>query len=125
MFTPASIFKENFRRSIEAWGYHGFLPKKKKSKGDKDLGNNVRNYYAELREVLASYCKATPHLEGIVLPIGPTGKMKADIITCVLFIIQDMQEGDMLCGRYAPIQAISTATVVHVMFHGRTLIIQM
>ena len=75
-------------------------PKEKKSKADKELGNNIRNYHAELREVLASYRTATPHLEGIVLPIGPRGKMKVDIITCVLFIIQDMQEGDMLCGRY-------------------------
>ena len=99
MFTPA-IFKETFRRSIKAWGYHGFLPKKKKSMGDKELGNNIRNYHAELREVLASYRNSTPHLKGIVLPIGPQGKMKVDIITCVLFIIQDMQEGDMLCGRY-------------------------
>jgi hypothetical protein len=100
MFTPA-IFKETFWRSVKAWGYHGFLPKKKKSKGDKDLGNNIRNYHAELREVLASsFRNAKPHLEGIVLPICPRGKMKVDIITCVLFIIQDMHEGDMLCGRY-------------------------
>ena len=66
MFTPA-IFKETFRRSIKAWGYHGFLQKKKKSKGDKELVNNIRNYHAELREVLASFRNATPHLEGIVL----------------------------------------------------------
>ena len=78
--------------SIKAWGYHGFLPKKKKSKGDTELGNNIRNYHAELREVLASYCNATAHLEGVlVLPIGPTAKMKVDIIACVLFIIQDIQ----------------------------------
>jgi hypothetical protein len=30
MFTPA-IFTENFRRRIQAWGYHGFIPKSKKS----------------------------------------------------------------------------------------------
>jgi hypothetical protein len=30
MFTLA-IFKEKFRRSIDAWRYHGFLPKKKKN----------------------------------------------------------------------------------------------
>jgi hypothetical protein len=34
------------------------------------------------------------------LPIGPKSKICVDIVTCVLFIIQDMQEGDMLCGRY-------------------------
>ena len=99
MFTPG-IFKETFRRSIKAWGYHGFLPKKKKSEGDTELGNNIRNYHAELWEVLASYRNTAAHLESVVLSIGPTGKMKVDIIACVLFIIQDMQEGDMLCGRY-------------------------
>ena len=31
---------------------------------------------------------------------GPTGQMIVDVKTCILFIIQDMQEGDMLCGRY-------------------------
>jgi hypothetical protein len=28
--------------------------------------------------------------------------MCVDIVTCILFIIQDMQEGDMLCGRFGP-----------------------
>ncbi len=27
MFAPAANFKEEFRRKIQAWGYHGFLPK--------------------------------------------------------------------------------------------------
>ena len=38
----------------------------------------------------------------MTLPIGPNGHMSVDVITCILFIIQDMQEGDMLCGRYGP-----------------------
>jgi hypothetical protein len=28
--------------------------------------------------------------------------LTVDIKTCILFIIQDMQEGDMLCGRFGP-----------------------
>jgi hypothetical protein len=28
--------------------------------------------------------------------------MNVDIVTCILFVIQDMQEGDALCGRYGP-----------------------
>ena len=28
--------------------------------------------------------------------------MQVDIVTCILFIIQDMQEGDALCGRFGP-----------------------
>ena len=34
MFTPA-IFTETFRRTIQAWGYHGFLPKPKASSAQK------------------------------------------------------------------------------------------
>jgi len=101
MFTPA-IFTEKFRRTIKAWGYHGFLPKAKVGDNNrrKDMGDNVRNYHAELREVLASFRNSSKYLKGVMLPIGPERMMKVDIVTCILFIIQDMQEGDMLCGRY-------------------------
>ena len=102
MFTPA-IFTEKFRRSIKAWGYHGFLPKKKASSAQNKVlrqGDNLRNYHKELHAVLDSFRKCGPSLRDVYLPIGPKGKMKVDIVTCVLFIVQDMQEGDMLCGRF-------------------------
>ena len=35
-----------------------------------------------------------------MLPLGPTGSMCVDVVTCILFVIQDMQEGDALCGRF-------------------------
>jgi hypothetical protein len=50
MFTPA-IFTEKFRRSIKAWGYHGFLPKRKSSSAQKQtlrMGDAIRNYHKEL-----------------------------------------------------------------------------
>ena len=28
--------------------------------------------------------------------------LKCDIVTCLLYVIQDIQEGDSLCGRFAP-----------------------
>lgn len=102
MFTPA-IFTEQFRRSIKAWGYHGFLPKRKSSSAQNQVlrqGDNIRNYHAELDAVLESFRECSPRLRGIFLPIGPAGRLKVDIVTCLLFVIQDMQEGDMLCGRY-------------------------
>ena len=34
--------------------------------------------------------------------MGPKGFICVDIVTCILFVIQDMQEGDMLCGRFGP-----------------------
>ena len=102
MFTPA-IFKEKFRRTIQAWGYHGFLPKSKDSSAQnntKSQGNNVRDYHAQLYKVLESFTSAGPPLCNVTLPIGPTDSMCVDIVTCILCAIQDMQEGDMLCGRF-------------------------
>ena len=103
MFSPA-IFKEEFRRKIQAWGYHGFLPKAKLSSAQNQTsmkqGDNVRNYHSQLYAVLRSMTIAGPHLTNVSLPIGPNGIMKVDVITCILYVIQDMQEGDMLCGRY-------------------------
>ena len=104
MFTPA-IFKEKFRRSIKAWGYHGFLPKNTTSTAQnaiKKQGDNMRNYHQELEAVLTTFRESGPRLKGIILPIGSQGFIRVDIVTCVLFIIQDMQEGDQLCGRYGP-----------------------
>ena len=34
--------------------------------------------------------------------LGPTGSIHVDFVTCILFVIQDMQEGDVLCGCYGP-----------------------
>jgi len=106
MFTPA-IFKEECRRRIEFWGYHGFIPKRKDTQAETRLrqtGDNLRNYHAELKAVLSSLQTAAFHLKNVVLPIGPgpNPQMIVNIIPCILCIIQDMQEGDMLCGRYGP-----------------------
>ena len=104
MFTPA-IFTEPFRRTIKAWAYHGFLPKPNLSSAEnrmQDTGSNLRQYHQQLSTVLQSFQHSAHRLKDIVLPIGPTGSMRIDIVTCILFIIQDMQEGDALCGRYGP-----------------------
>ena len=102
MFTPA-IFTEKFRRTIKAWGYHGFLPKVKLSSAQnktQQQGDPIRNYHKQLRMVLATFNSANERLRNITLPLGPTKSICVDIVTCLLFVIQDMQEGDMLCGRY-------------------------
>jgi hypothetical protein len=104
MFTPA-IFAESFRRTIQAWGYHGFLPKPKTSSAQNQafkLGDNIRNYHAQLHTVLSSFRTSASRLTNVQLPLGPRGSMVVDIVTCLLFVIQDMQEGDSLCGRYGP-----------------------
>jgi len=104
MFSPA-IFKEKCRRQIKFWGYHGFLPKRKDTMAinqKRRMGDNIRNYHAELSVVLNSFSTSTVRLQNVWLPIGPSGSMQVNIICCILYIIQDMQEGDMLCGRFGP-----------------------
>ena len=104
MFTPA-IFKETFRRTIKAWGYHGFIPKSNLSSAEnktQETGNNLRQYHKQLSTVLQSFQNCAHRLKNILLPIGSQGRIRVDIVTCILFIIQDMQEGDALCGRFGP-----------------------
>ncbi len=93
MFTPA-IFTEPFRRTIQAWGYHGFLPKTKLSSAqnkNQHQGDNVRNYHAQLRAVLDTFRTVNERLLNVPLPIGAGGMLTVDVKTCILFIIQDMQ----------------------------------
>jgi hypothetical protein len=99
MFTPA-IFFERFWRCIKAWGYHGFMPKRKSSSAQNQVqhqGNSINNYHTELGGAHESFRECGPHLCGVVLPIGPSCYLRVDIVTCLPFVIQDMQEGDMLC----------------------------
>ncbi len=76
MFAPA-ISKEEFRRKIQASGYHGFLPKLKLSSAQNQTsmkqGDNIRNYHAQLHAVLSSFTAAGPHVTNVLLPIGPSG----------------------------------------------------
>ena len=53
-------------------------------------------------QVLHSFRTSESCLRGVMLPMGPTGVIVVDIVPCILFVIQDMQEGDMLCGRHGP-----------------------
>jgi len=105
MFTPA-IFKEKFRRTFAAWKFHGFLPKEKGSTAQnrrKKQGDNIRSYHAQLKEVLKTFVTADSRLRNVHLPIGPNGSLiQCDIKTCLLYVIQDIQEGDTLCCRYGP-----------------------
>lgn len=104
MFTPA-IYTATFRRTIQAWGYHGYLPKPKVSSAQNAVqrqGDNIRNYHAQLGTVLETFRTANERLRNVRLPLGHTGSIVVDVVTCILFVIQDMQEGDQLCGRFGP-----------------------
>ncbi len=99
MFTPA-IFAELFWRTIQAWGYHGgYLPKSKTSTAQNQTqlqGDNIWNYHAQLSKVLHSFTTSKSRLCGVTLPMGPTGVIIVDIVPCILYVIHDMQEGNML-----------------------------
>ncbi len=87
-------------------GYHGFLPKTKLSSArNKNLnqGDNVSNYHVQLSAVLETFRAANERLRNVTLLIGTGGMLTVDVKTCILFIIQDIQEGDMLCGRFGPL----------------------
>ena len=102
MFTFA-IFTEKFRRTIDAWKVLGYMPKSKMSSAERkgmDKGEGVRDYHVKLYQLLESYIKSADRLKNVVLPIGPHGSMLVDVICPILFIIQDMDEGDRLCARF-------------------------
>ena len=103
MFTPA-IFTESFWQTIQAWGYHGYLPKSKTSTAQNQIqqqGDNIWNYHSQLSKVLHSFRTSKSRLCGITLPMGPTGVIVVYIVHCILYVIQDMQEGNsMLCGQH-------------------------
>jgi hypothetical protein len=68
MFIPA-IFIEKFWRSIKAWGYHGFMPKRKPSSAQNQVqhqGNPIQNNHAELSGALDSFRECGPRLRGVV-----------------------------------------------------------
>ena len=70
-------------------------------KTNNKLGDNIRNYHAQLQVVLSSFRTSALRLQNVRLPLGPTGFMNVDIVSCrILFVIQDMR--DALCGRYGP-----------------------
>jgi hypothetical protein len=64
------------------------------------MGDAIQNYHKELDGLLESFWNCSAQSCGVYLPIGSKGQRCVDIVTCVLFIIQDMQEGDLLCGQY-------------------------
>jgi hypothetical protein len=102
--TPA-IFTEFFWCTIQAWGYHGYLPRNKTSTTQNQTqlqGDNIRNYHAQLSQVLHSFRTSESRLRRVTLPMSPTGVIIVDIVLCIFYVIKDMQEGDMLCGRYGP-----------------------
>jgi hypothetical protein len=66
------------------------------------LGDNIQNHHAQLQIVLSSYRTSSLRLQNVQLPLGLTGSMNVDIATSILIVIQDMQEGDALCGCYGP-----------------------
>ena len=78
IFTPA-IFAESFQRHIDAWGYHGFLPKLKTLSAQNQSiqpGDNMRNNHEQLDTVLRSFNTSQINLKNVWLPLGPKKQMQ-------------------------------------------------
>ena len=99
-----AIFKETFRRTMDAWFVLGYLPAFQHSSAFRTTmkpGEFLRGYHLQILAILASYFNSTIYLTDVELPIGPNGSlMTVNVICPVLFIIQDMEEGDRLSGRF-------------------------
>jgi hypothetical protein len=79
------------------------MPKRKSSSAQNKVqhqGNPIRNYHTELGGALESFWECVPRLHGVALPIGPSCCLPVYIVRCLLFVVQHMQEGDMLCGGF-------------------------
>ena len=97
------IFTEEFRRHLEAWFVLGYMPKPQGSSAEKvknETGRSMRDYHLQLKELLKSYKDTEAIIRDVVLPIGPEGEKLLDVICPILYIIQDMEEGDRLCGLF-------------------------
>jgi hypothetical protein len=58
-------------------------------------------------------------IANITLPLGPVGFIMVNVIPCMLFVIQEMQEKDTLCGNFEPLTLQFKATVGPVIFCGK------
>jgi hypothetical protein len=110
MFTPA-IFTKSLRRTIQAWGNHGFMPKPKTSSAQNQtfkLGDNIQKLSRATASCAFFISNIILASTNVQLPLGLTGSMNEDIVTCILFVIQDMQEGYALCGLSCPSHATNS-----------------
>ncbi len=99
------IFTTEFRRSIDAWIVMGYLPSMKSSSAEKKgmkQGQTMRDYHKMLSAMFGTYRTCEMRLMRITLPIEPTSSITVDLICPILYVVQDMDSGDKLCGRYKP-----------------------
>lgn len=102
MFT-LGIFTEVFRHSFDAWAVLGYMPDLRLSSAERAKlakGEAMRGYHAKLSAIFESYLTADDRLKNVTIPIGPTGSITCDLVVVFLYSIQDMDEGDKMCGRY-------------------------
>ena len=79
------------------------MPKTKLSLAElkkKQKGEEMRNHHTKLYDMIGSYFTCPLRLQDVDLPMGPTGSITADAICPIQYVIQDMDEGDCLCGHF-------------------------
>lgn len=104
MFT-FGIFNEETRRSLKAWMVLGYMPAYDASSAERNTlkqGQYLRDYHTQLGVMLKSFKDNAFTLHDQVLPVGPSGSTTCDVKFVILHVIQDMEEGDRLAGRFKP-----------------------
>ena len=96
MFTLA-IFNDGFRHTLPAWSVMGYMPAFQFSTAYRfkiKPGEFLRGYHKQLDAIFKSYQESEPLLQNVELPIGPNRSMIVNVKCPILFVIQDMEEGD-------------------------------
>ena len=96
MFTLA-IFNDGFRHTLPAGSVMGYMPAFQFSTAccsKMKPGEFLRGYHQQLDAIFKSYQDLEPLLQNMELPIGPNWSMIVNIKCPLLFVIQDMEEGD-------------------------------
>ena len=91
-----------------AWSVMGYMPAFQFSTAycsKMKPGEFLRGYHQQLDAIFKSYQESEPLLQNVELPIGPNWSMILNLKCPILFVIQDMEEGDRLAGRFATRQA--------------------
>ena len=96
MFTLA-IFNDGFWHTLPAWSVMGYMPAFQFSTAYRSKmkpGEFLRGYHKQLDAIFKSYQESEPLLQNVELPIGPNRSMIVNVKCPILFVIQDMEEGD-------------------------------
>ena len=92
-----AIFNDGFRHTLPAWSVMGYMPTFQFSTAYQSKmkpGEFLRGYHQQLDAIFKLYQESEPLLQNVELQIGPNQAMIVNVKCPILFVIQDMEEGD-------------------------------